>query len=167
MWEPERRRAAVRDGLCYPSDLTDAEWALAEPMIPPAKCGGRRREVNVREVLNAIFYVAFDGLPLAGVAEGLAGRRARRIRTSCCGIGMAHWSASIMRSMTPRASTRAGQRARPRRSLTVKAPKRLKRGSTLDPQGFDVAKKVIGRKRHILVDTLGLLLNLVAHSAAV
>jgi transposase len=51
--------------------------------------------------------------------------------------------------------------------LTVKAPKRLKRGSTLDPQGFDVAKKVMGCKRHILVDTLGLLLNVVVHSAAV
>jgi transposase len=55
MWKPEHRRAAERRGLRYPSDLTDAEWALVEPMIPPAKRGGRRREVNVREVLNAIF----------------------------------------------------------------------------------------------------------------
>jgi Putative transposase of IS4/5 family (DUF4096) len=61
MWEPEHRRAAVRHGLRYPSDLTDAEWALVEPMIPPAKRGGRRREVNVREVLNAIFYVLSTG----------------------------------------------------------------------------------------------------------
>ena len=48
-------------GLRYPSDLTDAEWALVEPMIPPAKRGGRRREVNVREVLNAVFYVLSTG----------------------------------------------------------------------------------------------------------
>ncbi len=61
MWKPEHRRAAERRGLRYPSDLTDAEWALAEPMIPPAKRGGRRREVNVREVLNAIFYVLSTG----------------------------------------------------------------------------------------------------------
>jgi transposase len=61
MWKPEHRRAAERHGLRYPSDLTDAEWALAEPMIPPAKRGGRRREVNVREVLNAIFYVLATG----------------------------------------------------------------------------------------------------------
>jgi putative transposase len=53
--------------------------------------------------------------------------------------------------------------AAPRRSSTVKAPKRLKGGSTLDQQGFDAAKKVTGRKRHILVDTLGLLLNVVFH----
>ena len=61
MWTPEHRRASDRRGLRYPSDLTNAEWALVEPMIPPAKRGGRRREVNVREVLNAIFYVLWTG----------------------------------------------------------------------------------------------------------
>jgi transposase len=61
MWTAEHRRVAVRRGLRYPSDLTDGEWALIEPMIPPAKRGGRRREVNVREVLNAIFYVLSTG----------------------------------------------------------------------------------------------------------
>ena len=45
----------------YPSDLADTEWALIEPLIPPAKHGGRRREVNVREVLNGIFYVLSTG----------------------------------------------------------------------------------------------------------
>lgn len=50
-----------RRGFRYPSDLTDAEWALVAPLIPPAKHGGRHREVNVREVLNAIFYVLSTG----------------------------------------------------------------------------------------------------------
>ena len=61
MWKPEHRAAAERRGLRYPSDLTDAEWALVEPLIPPAKHGGRHREINVREVLNAIFYVLSTG----------------------------------------------------------------------------------------------------------
>lgn len=61
MWKPEHRRAADRRGLRYPSDLTDAEWALVEAEIPPAKRGGRRRTVNVREVLNGIFYVLSTG----------------------------------------------------------------------------------------------------------
>ena len=61
MWTAEHRRFAARKGLRYPSDLTDGEWALMEPMIPPAKRGGRRREVNIREVLNAIFYVLSTG----------------------------------------------------------------------------------------------------------
>jgi transposase len=61
MWTPEHRRAAERSSLRYPSDLTDGEWALVEPQIPPAKHGGRPRNVNVREVLNGIFYVLSTG----------------------------------------------------------------------------------------------------------
>ena len=61
MWKPEHRVAADRRGLRYPSDLTDAEWALIGPMIPPATRGGRKRTVDVREVLNAIFYVLATG----------------------------------------------------------------------------------------------------------
>ena len=61
MWTPEHRRAAERSGLRYASDLSDAEWALVAPLIPPSKHGGRPRSVNVREVLNAIFYVLWTG----------------------------------------------------------------------------------------------------------
>jgi transposase len=57
MWKPEHRQAANRS----PSDLTDVEWAIVEPMIPPARHGGRKRTVNVREVLNGIFYVLWTG----------------------------------------------------------------------------------------------------------
>jgi transposase len=61
MWKPEHRKAACRKGLRYNSDMTDAEWALIERLIPPSKRGGRKRDVNVREVLNAIFYVLWTG----------------------------------------------------------------------------------------------------------
>ena len=61
MWTAEQRQAHARDGLRYPSDLTDAEWALVEPLIPPAKRGGRQRTVVVREVLNGIFYILATG----------------------------------------------------------------------------------------------------------
>jgi len=61
MWKPEHRLAAERSSLRYPSDLTDAEWAIAGPMIPPARSGGRPRDVDVREVLNGIFYVLSTG----------------------------------------------------------------------------------------------------------
>ncbi len=60
-WTAEHRRAADRRGLRYPSDLTDDEWALVAPLIRPAKRGGRRRSVDVREVLNAVFYVLSTG----------------------------------------------------------------------------------------------------------
>ena len=71
MWKPEHRRAADRRGLRYPSDLTDAEWALVEPMIPPAKRGGRKRSVAVREVLNGIFYVRSTGCQWNAVPKDL------------------------------------------------------------------------------------------------
>ena len=52
---------ALEAQQAYPSDLSDAEWALVAPLIPPSKHGGRPRSVNVREVLNAIFYVLWTG----------------------------------------------------------------------------------------------------------
>src|SRR4051794_31046482 len=72
MWQPEHRIAAAeRRGLRYPSDLTDAEWALGAPMIPPARRGGRPRDVNVREVLNGLFYVLATGCQWAALPKDL------------------------------------------------------------------------------------------------
>src|SRR5665213_1882906 len=61
MWKPEHRVAADRHGLRYPSDLSNGELALIASLIPPARRGGRRPSVDVREVLNAIFYVLATG----------------------------------------------------------------------------------------------------------
>jgi transposase len=81
-WTSEHRRAADRRRLRYPSDLADAEWALVAPLIRPAKRGGRPRKVDVRELLNAVFYVLSTGsqwrslrnaLLMAAVADSLRG----------------------------------------------------------------------------------------------
>ena len=69
MWTIENRPRYDRDKLRYPSDLTDEEWSHIEPLIPPAKHGGRHREVNVREVVNAIMYYQ-HGLPVAVYPQG-------------------------------------------------------------------------------------------------
>jgi transposase len=61
MWKPEHRLPARRVGQRYDSDLTDEEWALVVPLIPPPKRGGGKRTVNIREVLNGIFYVLWTG----------------------------------------------------------------------------------------------------------
>lgn len=61
MWTAENRQRYDRSHLRYPSDVTDAEWSLIEPLIPPAKRGGRRREVDVREVMNGVMYVLSTG----------------------------------------------------------------------------------------------------------
>lgn len=71
MWTPEHRRNANRKGLRYPSDLSDGEWALVEPHIAPAKRGGRKRSVDVREVLNGIFYVLSTGCQWTALPKDL------------------------------------------------------------------------------------------------
>ena len=74
MWTPDHRRAADRRGLRYPSDLTEVEWALVARLIRPAKRGGRPRKVDVREVLNAIFYVLSTGCQWAAIPSDLPPR---------------------------------------------------------------------------------------------
>ena len=61
MWTKQHRQAHDRSGLRYPSDLSDAEWAVVAPLIPQAKRGGRPRDVDMREVLNAVFYLLSTG----------------------------------------------------------------------------------------------------------
>jgi len=61
MWTKENRARYNRDKLRYPSDLTDDEWAHVEPMIPPARRGGNKRRVDIREVVNGIMYVLSTG----------------------------------------------------------------------------------------------------------
>jgi transposase len=57
MWTKKNRPKYNRDSLRYPSDVTDEEWALVAPLIPKARRGGRKREVDIREVFNGIMYV--------------------------------------------------------------------------------------------------------------
>jgi hypothetical protein len=141
MWKPGHRRAANRHGLRYPSDLSDREWALIEPSIPPAKRGGRRCEVNVREVLNAIFYVlSTDRLPVAGVAEGPATEKHRALLLYAVGLGRhpgAHPSRALCRD--PRARRARGE-LDGRDHRQPECQSQSKRGSALDPQGFDAGK---------------------------
>ena len=61
MWTPQNRQRYDRSQLRYPSDLTDDEWSLVEPQIPPAKRGGNKRTVDIREVMNGVMYVLSTG----------------------------------------------------------------------------------------------------------
>ena len=96
MWKPEHRLAADRRDLRYPSDLTDSEWAIVAAMIPPGRHGGRRRSVNVREVLNGIFYVLWTGCQWKALPKDLPPKSTVHDYLDS-GTGTAPWSASITR----------------------------------------------------------------------
>jgi transposase len=74
MWTAENRRRYDRSQLRYPSDLTDDEWGHVAPLIPPAKAGGNKRSVDVREVMNGIMYVLSTGCQWRAVPKDLPPR---------------------------------------------------------------------------------------------
>jgi len=74
MWTTENRHRYDRDRLRYPSDLTDAEWQLIEPLIPPAKRGGGKRTVVMREVVNGVMYVLSTGCQWRHIPKDLPPR---------------------------------------------------------------------------------------------
>ena len=74
MWTTKNRGRYDRSQLRYPSDLTDDEWALVAPLISPAKRGGNRRHVDVREVMNGIMYVLSTGCQWRAIPKDLPPR---------------------------------------------------------------------------------------------
>ena len=74
MWTHENRARYDRRGLRYPSDLTDEEWALIRPQIPPAKRGGNKRSVDIRAVVNGIMYVLSTGCQWRALPKDLPPR---------------------------------------------------------------------------------------------
>ena len=144
-----------------------AEWAIVEPMIPPARHGGRRRSVNVREVLNGIFYILWTGCQWKALPKDLPPKS-----TVHDYLELWNWDGTLERihhELYVAVREQEGREPKPDSSY-YRFPDcegRAKRGSLLDPSGCDAGKKVKGRKRHIRVDTLGLLLNAIVHPANV
>src|SRR5450432_1510628 len=135
-----------------------ADDPASQAWWPPAR--GECPRGSERRLLRA-----FDRLPVAGAAEGPAAQEHGSLLLYAVGLG---WHAGAAASHALCRDTRAGgTRGEPdgRDHRQPERQGRAKGGKNLDPQGFDAGKKVTGRKRHILVDTLGLLLNVVVHSA--
>ena len=74
MWTIKNRTRYNRDTLRYPSDVTEEEWAVIAPLIPPARRGGRQRSVNIREVFNGVLYTLSTGCQWRAIPKDLPPR---------------------------------------------------------------------------------------------
>ena len=145
----------------YDTDLTDLQWALLAPLIPAAKPGGRRRSTNIREVVNAIFY-----LLRAGCAWRLLPHDFPKWQTVYSYFRRwendGTWEA-LNTTLREQLREQAGRNRKP--SAGCIDSQSVKTAGAAQERGFDGGKKVNGRKRTILVDTMGLLLCAFVHSA--
>lgn len=160
-WTDIARREHSREGLRYPSDLTVREWVLTAPFIPPAKTGGRRRSTDMREVTNALLYIAASGCSWRMLPKCFPPvSTVRRYFYAWRDTGLFD---AINMVLVMNLREIEGRDASP--SAGVIDSQSVKTTESGGVCGYDAGKKVKGRKRHILTDTCGYLIFILVHAA--
>ena len=162
-WTEAARREYRRDSPRYASDMTDREWALIEPFMPPRKPLGRPRTTDLREVVNAILYIATTGCQWAMLPKDLPpSSTVQRYFYDWRDSGLLQ---TIRFALAMETRELEGREAQP--TAGVIDSQSVKTTESGGVRGYDAGKKINGRKRHAVVDTIGLLFGLVVHAADV
>lgn len=149
----------------YTTDLTDAQWQVVAPLLPPAARRGRPREHSLREILNAIVYLVNNGIKWRALPHDLPPWQSVyyyfRLWTK-----QGTWE-QLNTALRELVRQKAHRQPQPSAASLDSQSVKTTEEAAAETRGFDSAKQIKGRKRHVLVDTLGLVLKAVVLSASI